>query len=271
MTDPFEAPTSTASEPSLEAAEAAEASERPEPVILLLGTAHVVPLRNQIQHRIFEFDPGAVALELDSDRLRGLLADPDEREKPSWGYGLVAKFQERVAEEMGGEVGEEMLAAREAGMLLGVPVALVDRPAPETLDRLLDQMGWIERIKVMGSVIASLLPGKGFQDELQRALEGDPELIEEVSRRFPTVKKVLIDERDDHMADRVGRLAEDYGRVAVVVGDAHVPGLTERLEERFDDVRAVRVRELREASPTQAGFSIEMRHGEPGEELPSDG
>lgn len=254
MTTPFDTPTST--DPAQDA-DPEEAEEPPEPAVLILGTAHVVPLRNAVQQEIFGFDPGAVAVELDADRLRGLLADPEDRERPGWGYGLVAKLQRRVADEMGGEVGEEMLAAREAGMLLGVPVALVDRPAQETVDRLLDQMGWIERIKMIGSLLASFLPGKGMEEELQRALEGDPELIEEVARRFPTVKKVLIDERDEHMAERVSRLVEDYHRVVLVVGDAHVPGLEEHLEGVVDDLESVRVKELRERAPSEASFTVE--------------
>lgn len=243
-----------------------EADEPPATSLLILGTAHVVPLENAIQHHVFEFDPGAVALELDPDRLRGLLADPDEREQPGWGYGLIAKFQEKIAGDLGGEVGEEMLAAREAAMLEGVPVALVDRPVRETLDRLLDEMGWIERAKVLGSMLASFLPGKRFEEELQRALEGDPELIDEVAERFPTVKKVLIDERDDYMADRVRRLLEDYWRVVLVVGDAHVPGLTERLEGHVDEFETVRVSELRAFSPPQAAFQVEHEAVNPTED-----
>lgn len=260
MTGPFDAPTSTA--PPEASVQTEDDTVDPPPEVLLLGTAHVVPLRDAIQHHIFEFDPAAVALELDADRLRGLLTDPSQREKPGFGYGLVAKFQQRVADEMGGEVGEEMLSAREAGMLLGVPVALVDQPAPETLERMLDEMGWIERIKLAGSLIASFLPGRGFEDELQRALDGDPQLIEEVTERFPTVKKVLIDERDAHMADRIQRLVEDFGRVVAVVGDAHVPGIRDNLSRSIDNVRAVRVSELRHHTPSQVSFTVEAEAGD---------
>jgi pheromone shutdown protein TraB len=113
--------------------------------VLVLGTAHVVPLDAAIRHHVRRFAPDAVALELDRARLRGLLTDPVQREKPGFGYGLVAKFQQKVAQDLGGEVGEEMLAAREAATELGVPVALVDRPVQQTLDRLPEEMGWWER------------------------------------------------------------------------------------------------------------------------------
>ncbi len=225
--------------------------------LLILGTAHVVPLTRAIHHHVFEHDPGAVALELDHQRLRGLLMDPEHRERPGFGYGLVARFQEKIAEDLGGEVGEEMLAAREAAMLLGVPVALVDRPVNETLDRLLDAMGWWERLKVIGSLIMALLPGKRWEKEFHRALEGDPQLVREVEEKFPSVKRVLIDERDAYMAERAARLVGKYGRVVLVVGDAHVPGLIEHLEGRVDEVKTVRVKELREFSPPSVGFSVE--------------
>lgn len=228
-----------------------------EPEVLILGTAHVVPLHRAIQHHIFEFEPDAVALELDSERLRGLLSDPEDRADPGFGYGFIQRFQQRVAEDMGGEVGEEMLAAREAGMLLQVPVALVDKPARETVTRLLDEMGWGERLKLAWSLVRSWLPGANVEDELQRALEGDPELVEEVAEQFPTVKRVLIDERDEHISRRILELVDSYPRVVLVVGDAHVPGIVARLERGIDQVETIRVRELREYAGTGAGFSVE--------------
>lgn len=232
------------------------------PAVLLLGTAHVVPLRQAIQHHIFEFDADVVALELDQARLQGLLTPPEERERGGFAYGLIARFQEKVAEDLGGNVGDEMLAGREAAMLLGIPVALIDQPAQQTFRRLIREMGWWERVKLVGSVLGSLIPGKSMEEDLQRALEGDPTLIEEVAKQFPTVKRVLIDERDALMADRVARLARDHGHVATVVGDAHVPGMTERLEGQVDDVRAVRVKQLKQGIPGQAGFSIDLAdHG----------
>lgn len=238
-------------------AEAEEDEEPVDPEVMILGTAHVVPLQRAIQHHIFEFEPDVVALELDSERLRGLLAEPDDRGEPGFGYGLVQRFQQRVAEDMGGEVGEEMIAAREAGMLLQVPVALVDKPARETVSRLLDEMGWIERIKIGWSIIRSYLPGSSVEEELQRALEGDPELVAEVADQFPTVKRVLIDERDEHIARRVIELVDSYPRLVLVVGDAHVPGIVERLEGHIDTVQTVRVKELREHTASGAGFSVE--------------
>jgi pheromone shutdown protein TraB len=234
-----------------------EPEEDREPEVLILGTAHVVPLHRAIQHHVFEFEPDAVALELDSERLRGLLRDPEDRPDPGFGYGFIQRFQERVADDLGGEVGEEMLAAREAGMLLQVPVALVDKPARDTVSRLLDEMGWGERLKIAWSLFRSWLPGSGIEDELQRALEGDPELVDEVAKDFPTVKRVLIDERDEHMARRVLELVDSYPRVVLVVGDAHVPGIVKRLERGIDRIETVRVKELREHTDTGAGFSVE--------------
>ncbi len=228
------------------------------PTVLLLGTAHVVPLRQAIQHHIFEFDADVVALELDQARLQGLLTPPEERDRGGFAYGLIARFQEKVADDLGGSVGDEMLAGREAAMLLGIPVALIDRPAQQTFRRLVREMGWWERVKLLGSVLGSLIPGKSMEEDLQRALEGDPTLIEEVAEQFPTVKRVLIDERDQLMADRVARLAHEHGHVAVVVGDAHVPGMTDRLDGKVDEVRSIRVKQLKEGVPSQASFSVQL-------------
>lgn len=227
--------------------------------MLLLGTAHVVPLRAGIQHHLFDFRPRVVALELDRPRLEGLLAPPGEREKPGVGYGFVAKFQERVAADLGGTVGDEMLAAREAALLLGVHLALVDLPAQQTVKRLVSEMGWMERLRLMSSVVVSLLPGKRYEKDLQRALSGDPDFVDEVTRQYPTVKRVLIDERDEHMAGAIARAAERHRRVAAVLGDAHVPGVEKRLAGRVDAVRTVRLAELAKGVPSQSTWSVEWK------------
>jgi pheromone shutdown protein TraB len=60
---------------------------------------------------------------------------------------------------------------------------------------------------------------------------------------------VLIDDRNEHMADRLAELrARGFGRLAVVVGDAHVIGLRRALEHRGVPVETLPFRELRAAT-----------------------
>ncbi|PSH01513.1 MAG: hypothetical protein BRC27_01960 [Nanohaloarchaea archaeon SW_10_44_10] len=55
------------------------------------------------------------------------------------------------------------------------------------------------------------------------------QIVSELDEEFPELKKVLLDERNEYMADRL--LERDFDHAVVFVGAAHVEGLTERLEE----------------------------------------
>jgi pheromone shutdown protein TraB len=67
-----------------------------------------------------------------------------------------------------------------------------------------------------------------------------------LAKEYPTVKRVLIDERNAHMAQRLGELhAQGRERIVAVVGDGHVDGMRDLLAARGLAVECVRLRDLR--------------------------
>lgn len=212
-------------------------------MITLLGVGHVFGLGPRIRQEILARRPDAVCLELDEFRLRALEA-PVPRRIPPGLYGILAAFQRRIAEAYGGDVGEEMLAAREAGRELGVPVILMDRDSRETWGQLQAAMGPRELVRILLSALASLFVGKErVEAELDRYRRDTPGFLEELARDYPAVRAVLVDARNDHMAEALRRIQAEAGRVVAVVGDGHVEGLRERLADL--EVEAVRLWDLR--------------------------
>jgi pheromone shutdown protein TraB len=55
-------------------------------------------------------------------------------------------------------------------------------------------------------------------------------MLEEFSESLPTLRQVLIDERDIYMTEKIRQAEGD--RVVVVVGAAHVPGMTRLLSQQ---------------------------------------
>jgi pheromone shutdown protein TraB len=71
----------------------------------------------------------------------------------------------------------------------------------------------------------------------------DAEYIEEFGRRFPSLKKVLIDDRNRHMADGIRKIAEGSMDVVAVIGDGHIEGIRTLIADL--QVKVIRLKELR--------------------------
>jgi pheromone shutdown protein TraB len=68
--------------------------------------------------------------------------------------------------------------------------------------------------------------------------------LEGFEREFPTAKRVLIDDRNLHMAKAIKKINEDYENIVAVIGDGHVEGIRKLLE--VSDVEIIRLSQLRE-------------------------
>lgn len=225
--------------------------EPEEPRVLLLGTAHVVdlsgPLRRVFSGRVLD----GVAVELDYERAHALLTDP-KGPRPTGNAPLLARLwahlQRRLGAEIGGgDPGEEMKLAATLARERGLPLFLIDDPIRVTFARLLRSMPVRERVTLLlGGLVGLFVPARVVSEEMDRYADRPEEFTEELRRASPTVARVLLDERNEHMADRLAHLrAQGFGRLAVVVGDAHVPGLFAALGRRGVPVEAIPFRELR--------------------------
>lgn len=227
--------------------------------LVLIGTGHVFRIAQEIRGAIHAVHPDIVFVELDRGRLRSLLAKRRGAE-PQKASGFVHKrlqrFQEGVASMYGGEVGEEMLAAVQAGQEVGAEVRLIDPPADATLRRALKEMRLREWLRLGGMAVQgtfkAIWPGgkkrsrAALESELKRYQEDPASALTEIEDQFPTVYRIVIAERDELMARRI-RNGLAGRRVGVaVVGDGHVNGILEHLEDL--DVTSHRLRAVREGT-----------------------
>lgn len=221
-------------------------------MITLIGTGHVFDLRARLQREVLQRAPDVVCLELDPPRLHALLArkrgDPRQGKAPM-AYRLLADFQDRMAADHGILPGDEMLAAFEVAQQAQVPVALIDMDAQQAFARLWRRMGLLEKARFLGSAaLGAVLPKWLMEKEIQQLKSGDyASLLEQLGKDYPTVKAVLIDERNAHMASRLEALRQQgKERIVAVVGDGHVEGMQGLLAQHRpgEPVEAVRLRDL---------------------------
>jgi pheromone shutdown protein TraB len=219
-------------------------------VITLVGVGHVFDLRSAIRRAIEERRPAVVGVELDPARFADL--STQERRRSALGlYGILAYIQRRIASEYGTRVGGEMIAAAEAAKEFGARLAFLDLDSRAILARLLRAMTWPERARFALSVVGGLFIRKStVEKELQRFEEDEDAFLEDLGKNFPSVKRVLIDERNAHMARAVRALEAELGSVVAVVGEGHVEGLRRLLADRSPEI--VRLRDLRRPPPGNA-------------------
>ena len=218
--------------------------------VLLVGTAHVVDLGAALRRTLEGRGLQGIAIELDEERARSLLAPEGRREGRGgapWLIRLWALLQQRLGQELGAGAGAEMRAAVQLAHEWSIPVLLIDDPIRATLARMLRSLTLRERISLLvGSVVGLFLPARVVEAQIGSYREAPGTVLEQMRAEFPSVTRVLVDERNEHMADRLAEARRrGFGRLAAVVGDAHVPGLTASLARRGVPVEAVRFADLR--------------------------
>ena len=101
----------------------------------------------------------------------------------------------------------------------------------------------VRKFRYRMSGISDSIGGKKKVDKVHSDFAADEKAyVEAMRRRYPTMVRKLIDERNVHMAEQINRASERFSNMIVVVGDAHVEGICELLEDK--DVRKIRLIDL---------------------------
>ncbi|MEW6069723.1 MAG: TraB/GumN family protein, partial [Candidatus Thermoplasmatota archaeon] len=106
-----------------------------------------------------------------------------------------------------------------------------------------------------------LVRKKRLEEELEKFEKTYDQYIEIFGNEFPTVKRILIDERDQHMANALRNLCSKHKKVLAVVGEGHTEGLKKLLSDL--EIEIIRLSELRKmavksktASEVSVGYTL---------------
>ncbi len=220
-------------------------------MITIIGTGHVFNLAEPVSFIVKNTWPDAVLIELDMARYQYLmnLQEGPVREDDAAGasaiYKQTARYQQKMSEENGAQVGGEFLAAVNAGRLAGAEIIPIDTNAMEVLDQMWDEMSFKEKVRYRMSGISDRIGGMRKVEDVQAQFAQDEDrYIEGMRRKYPTLVRKLIDERNEHMAEQINKASETHSNMVVVVGDAHVEGICRLLED--PEIRKVRLADLRD-------------------------
>jgi pheromone shutdown protein TraB len=227
-------------------------------MITLIGVGHVFDIESQVRRAIGERRPSVVCVELDRARFHSLMS---EASGPSGGplpYNALALFQKFIARKYGTDVGREMIAAVTSAREIGADVAFIDMDATVVFQRFWKGMTFEEKVKMFVGLISGLFVRKKSVDrEIERFEEDSGAYLEAFGEEFPSIKKILIDDRNAHMARAIEKISETHLNIVAVIGDGHVEGVRDLLSEK--DVDVVRLKELRsKPSTSDVTFSFSI-------------
>jgi len=213
--------------------------------IVLVGTAHISQESVETVRRVIESEaPETVCVELDSQRYQAL------RDQSRWeSLNLIqvikggqvpfllanlalAAFQKRMGLQTGVKPGAELAEAAATAERLEIEVRLVDREIRTTLLRAWRKTGLWKKLNLVATMIAGLFEEQKLDEaELARLRQTDTlsAMLEEMGTLLPSVKTILVDERDLFMAHHIRNAPGT--KIVAVVGAAHLPGILRRLRE----------------------------------------
>lgn len=232
--------------------------------ITLIGTAHISRESAElVKEAIREERPETVCVELCRSRFEALTQKKRWqntdllkviKEKKAFlllSNLLLTSFQKRIGKKLGVKPGEEMLRAVEAAEELGAEICLADRDIRITLARTWRSMGLWKKLKLLVQLIGSAGEVDSIEEEdIEKMKKKDvlEALLSELGATLPEVRRILIDERDLYLAEKIRRAPGK--KILAVVGAGHVPGIQQHWQEKID------LRELEQTPPKGKFFSF---------------
>jgi pheromone shutdown-related protein TraB len=206
---------------------------------ILVGTAHVSKESIRLAKSVIEQEkPDTVCVELCSSRFQAIQQEDRwqntdivkiVKEKKSFlllSNLLLASFQKRIAKQFDVKPGEEMITAIESAESVGAQIHLADRDIRTTLSRTWRVMGFWSKLKLIFQLMLSLGQLDEIKEEdIEQMKQQDvlETLLTEVGKSLPEIKSILIDERDQYLAEKI-RTAPG-NKIVAVVGAGHIPGI----------------------------------------------
>ena len=210
---------------------------------IIIGTAHISQQSADLVRRVIENEkPDAVCIELDEKRYKALSEKNRwenldlkqiirEKQLSTLIINLVlASYQKKLGEKLGVSPGTELLEATKVANENNIPIELCDREARITLRRAWHSMGLWQKLKLVAGGFGGIFEKQELTEEKLAELRSKDvlsEMMDELGKAMPILKKVIIDERDQYLAEKMREAKGD--KIVSVVGAGHVKGIVNAL------------------------------------------
>ena len=211
--------------------------------LTIIGTSHIAKQSlEEVEEAIEEGKPDIVALELDRKRLYGLMNKENRKISiydirrigfKGFIFSLIGAWAEKkLGQLVGVAPGSEMKKAVMLAKKYKIKIALIDQDIEITLRRFSEVLTWKEKWNFIVDIMKQIFAGK---KEIEFNLTKVPDrkiirkLIDKVRIRYPNIYKVLIEERNEVMANNLEKImAENEGsKILAIIGAGHEEDIIE--------------------------------------------
>ena len=156
--------------------------------IILIGTAHVSKDSVELVREVIDEErPDSVCIELDEKRFENIqnpkaweqtdVAQVIKSKKVGFMLAnlILSSYQKKLAKKMDSPVGGEMLQGIKSAKEIGAALVLADRDIQTTLMRIWRKLGFVEKTKLLYSLLFSMEDGDEeiSEDDIRRMMEED--------------------------------------------------------------------------------------------------
>jgi len=240
---------------------------------IIVGTAHISRQSADLVKQVIENEkPDTVCVEFDEKRYQSL------SEKNRWEnldlksiikqkqlstllVNLVlSSYQKKLGEKLGVMPGTELLEAVQTANENKIPVELCDRELRVTLRRAWHSMNLWQKSKFLSGGLAGIFEKQNLTEEKLAELRNKDvlsEMMDELGKAMPVLKKVIIDERDQYIAQKMKGASGQ--KIVSVVGAGHVKGIINALKnDRKIDLREIEIIPKPSLASKYLGWSIPL-------------
>ena len=222
----------------------------------IIGTSHIAKQSiDSVKNTILDEKPDIVALELDKNRLYGLMHDQKRKISisaiPKIGFkGFLFSWigsiiQKKLGDYVGVAPGSEMKTAIRLAKKQKARIALIDQDIEVTLKRFSRYLTWKEKWNLLVDIFKGVVLRKSELEDIGMkkidltrvpSKEIVRKLIKKMKQRYPNICKVLIDERNKIMAKNLSCLMNEYPekKILAVVGAGHEEEIVELIKKEFN-------------------------------------
>ena len=204
--------------------------------LMVIGTSHIAKQSlEDVKNAIEGWKPDIVALELDKRRLYSLFRKPgkiriyDIKRVGIKGFifSLIGAWAEKKLGNMVGVApGSEMKSAVRLARKNNIKIALIDQDIEITLKRFSKSLTWKEKWNFFEDILKAIFARKNVMEfDLTKVPSKKviKKLVDKVKERYPNVYKVLIEERNEVMANNLHRIMSEYPdkKILAIIGAGH--------------------------------------------------
>ena len=216
--------------------------------LILIGTAHVSKESMELVSKVIEQEkPDVVGVELCQKRYETLMSKKKWQDtkitkviKQGKTYLFLANlilniFQKKIGANVKMIPGAEMISAIKAGEKQKAKIELIDRDIQITLKRAWAKAKLIEKARLILGIIEGLMTADEIDEKIIEKMKTKDimaSMMEDLGKKMPCAKKVLIDERNIYITNKI--LTLKGNKIVAVIGTGHIEGIKKHLKKKQD-------------------------------------